>query len=347
MAGTAKAKLIVLAIVGALLMGVTGTIVYFEMSGPGNRTRQVRVDPAAAAPAINNYGRPPATLPADPDWKAKFDGAYALKPGEFAKRVAPPFIPARLQYYRQWSEAQFQAIPRGPDMMILEWDASRFYERGMTFGGATVSYALQSTLGVESWDIVGGDRLIGQRLSGDWVVRRGADPEQLRAAVLAELSKAVGATVTMERQEVERDAIVIRGKLQVHPVTTQPSRSGRRVPVVLLYRGATVPKETFYGGGNLVDRLAGLCRMPVVEETRIPPQSMELLMDRSAFISAARGSPEQTQAIGELLDNLAKQTSLQFNRERRVLPQWTLSKGQSTTAPAATEPVAAAAAAPR
>jgi hypothetical protein len=350
----AKTKLLVAAAAGVLLAGVTGTIAYQEFGSPGARTRQVFVDPAAAAPSNRAPGaRLPTTLPADPQWKDKFNAVYALQPGEVAKHIAAPYIPARLQFYRNWSEPQFQAIPRGPDMMYLQWDERQrnFSGRGMLFGPPTVSSVVADVLGIHLWDVVGSDDVMNRPASGDWVTRADAEPTQVQAAVMAELSKSLGAPMVLQQVQTEREVIVIRGTFQPHPITTQPYPGrGNRIPIVF-YRGTTQPARTSFGGGSFVERVASVCREPVVVEGPFRDHSIDVLLDRSAYMMGAkRGSPQASKEIDELLANLAKQTSLQFSRERRVVPAWTMVKTSSPTAApaatAATQPVARASAAP-
>src|SRR5437773_46136 len=74
-----------------VLLGISGTIAYQQIAGPGSKTRHVQVQPPAApapAPVLN--------------WMAQLHAVYDLADGEVLKHVAAPFINDRLLYYQTY-----------------------------------------------------------------------------------------------------------------------------------------------------------------------------------------------------------------------------------------------------
>src|SRR5438093_117797 len=98
---------------------------------------------------------------AEKTWQEKFDEVYKLDEGETLKRIAPPFIPERLTYYRTNSQSQAQAIPRGPDYICFHW-TGRLNQWGMGFGysgGLTLSQVMQDVIGLQNYEIDGDAKL--------------------------------------------------------------------------------------------------------------------------------------------------------------------------------------------
>ena len=89
--------------------------------------------------------KPPASTPAVPndvskELLAEFRRTYALPDDQVIKRVAPPFSPGRLEFYRVREPAQAQAIPKPPNCMWFGWgDPTTGYDQtreGKLHGGA-------------------------------------------------------------------------------------------------------------------------------------------------------------------------------------------------------------------
>ena len=53
--------------------------------------------------------------PEEQAWRKRFNEAYRLDEGQILKRIAPPFIPERMDYYKTEHEHQAEAIPRRKD----------------------------------------------------------------------------------------------------------------------------------------------------------------------------------------------------------------------------------------
>ena len=101
--------------------------------------------PAAAKEKPPAYTFAASSLSADVSKHllAEFRQTYALPDGKVIKRVAPPFTPGRMEFYRVREPAQAQAIPNPPDCMWFGWgDSTTGYDQtreGKLHGGCWFS----------------------------------------------------------------------------------------------------------------------------------------------------------------------------------------------------------------
>jgi RNA polymerase sigma factor (sigma-70 family) len=311
----AKAKLIAASAMGLLLVGFTGAVAYKQFSGSMS-PRQVHVPIVPPTPT---------TLPdlKAPGWQAKVRAVYALKPGEFVRHVSAPFIPERQELYLLLDGAdQYRLVPDGPDVFTLDWKDGNVLptHRTSMFGRETVADLLDVILGIKEWDFdAASAQLLHRQVGGDWVVRSGVDPASLRQPFISALSRDLGVQVKLQSHDAMRDAIIIRGKFEWHPVTTQPGR------MIAIYRGPTRrPNDSWWMDAILSDAIGKACNRPVILECAPLPPYVPVQIDHSADLTAPEGSPERARQIDELLAKIAKQTSLQMTRERRVLPIWSI-----------------------
>ena len=265
-----------------------------------------------------------ATGGARPAWRVRFDEVYRLGPGEALKVVGPPHIAEREAF---WAEAQGQMTvtrdPRsGPRLMPnpddfslgVEWQGER-PQWTYAGGNRTLYYGLQSAVGLPSWEIhesVPRDL----KLPGDWVTRQGATTEQKLASLAAIVSNALGRTVRFERRSMPRDVVVVRGSYLHSPLWTGAEKGVIEFFDVKPpgYAGAPVMRTT-----PLRDLWPGLqhrLSRRVFDETESPNETVKW----RDYMYSADGE--------KLLENLAKQTSLRFDREQRVLDVWVMTDGR-------------------
>ena len=193
------------------------------------------------------------------------------------------------------------------------------------------STARNYVLQIKPWDLHGPDPLLHFRMPGDWVVRKGLSVDQRLPGFLTEVSKAYHQAVTLQVRQVPRQAVIIRGKLVMHPLAP-PSRSSG-YPPVFFYRGQLNIPRANYVGGRIGECISELCDMPVVDEANVRDENVEVHVASNIWTTVPEASPKHLQFTEELLANLAKQTSLDFKIETRTLPLWTIA-ADSTSQPA-------------
>ena len=298
---------------------------------------------------------------------AEFRETYALPDGKVLKRVAPPFTPGRLEYYRVRDSQRVKALPDdAPTAYWFRWgDADPkvidpLREGKITLGGlfdrggGEIGYSVADLIGsstrMKSFDIEGEAKLKWRHVSGDWVMRKGADPQEVIKALETILRKECKLPVKLSLVEKDRKVIVVKGKYAYNPLPGKGTVEEDRVygyegnylqdydQLVLYERDEDL--ETRGGGqsGRLASFLTSLTwalGRPVVDGgVKLPkdmlpkeghayqkgqnsskkPHMFELQWNKSKFYKAIRKGTLNEAAI---LKNLSKQTGLQFVEEPR------------------------------
>jgi hypothetical protein len=264
-------------------------------------------------------------LPVVLDWRAKFDLVYGLNEGQILKRIAPPFIPERQQYYTAENEMQASLIPRGPDRMIFHWDGG-LRNWGMSFGdqgrlGSTLSFVLN----LKSYEYEGPEDLLNLELPGDWVIRNELPMESKLKALEQLLAGETGRNIRFEKRSVEQEVIVATGRYEFHQLP-EPFRKG----AVTMCTDETDHAEREGGGGGTADSVPKFLEavgnrvgMPVVDQTE-PAGSMQIGYNHhsSSYLTRVKDPAEKAAKLKILLESLSQQTNLQFQVERRPADKW-------------------------
>ena len=261
-----------------------------------------------------------------PWWRAKFDEVYGLADGEALKLVPPPYIPERQAF---WDDAKKRMTqPRGvpsrpvadpPGLSFgVEWrdGAPQWTYAG---GNRNLYYTLQSAVGLPPWEI---HESIPRDLDlpGDWVARAHATPEERIASLGKVVSAKLGRTVHFEKQTMPREAVIVRGGYGFSPLWETSGDSIEFFDTAPPYPQKPMEQETPLA--NMWQSLQYRLGMRVFDESDDPKR---LVKWRDYMYG-------KDNAL--LLENLAKQTSLRFQREQRQLPVWVMVDGP---APSRTE----------
>jgi hypothetical protein len=175
---------------------------------------------------------------------------YALAEGQDVKRVAPPFAPARLEYYKAGNPLQAEMIPEGPDVMVFRWEMGKLRRWGSTFGQERFPSLMKSLAGIYPQEIEGDPELLRKPLDGDWVVRADAKLENVVPQVERILREEVKLPARLNLREVERKVLVARGRYQFKGL---PDRRDNHVEIYAKMLGA--PNRGGGGSGELSDCL--------------------------------------------------------------------------------------------
>jgi RNA polymerase sigma factor (sigma-70 family) len=329
-----KTNLVAVGVAAALLLGVTGTIAYQLFHTSGGETRQVKVNAATQSPTVFTPTSIPTTAPSlATNWQPRFREAYGLAPGQIVKFVPMPWIPERQNfYYQNFGRVQYNANPLGPDLMTMFDDGKLFEQRDAMFDRPSqVEWVIEFVMEIPSWDLRGPQTLLQMPIAGDWVIRKGSTQAERVPEFVQQINQHVPGNLTLTQSTIPRQAIVVRGTLDLHPLKPHSNVRGmtHSAPVIL-YQGTTQPAQDYYAGSKLPNALAAACRMPVVMETNLGAANLQIF--RSATLPTVDSLPpaEHDRVIGEILANLTKQTSLQFSVETRTLPVWTVASDTTT-----------------
>ncbi len=267
--------------------------------------------------------------PAEPQaWKTRFNEVYRLADDEILKRIAPPFIPERMEYYRAEHTSQAGMSPRGPDAMMFHWDG-QLKNWGMGFGDgiSNLSYVL-SNFGFKRYEYDGPEELRKLELPGDWIIRNSATREVKLRAFEELLTRELGRKIRFEKRTVERDVIVAKGALKFHPpVGTYENTS------IHLYATETDPDEGSGGGtvksmGEFLQMLGNRVNMPVVDQTAPNgPIDIPYRHHRSSRTATITDEQERARELKVLLEHLTAQTELKFEVRRQAVEVWFVTEG--------------------
>ena len=168
------------------------------------------------------------------------------------------------------------------------------------------------------------DTLLSIRIPGDWVVREGASKEQLLKAFEQVVQEHTNQPIRFEKQQVEVDAIVVRGKFRFKHLTG--TYNNRRLHV---YSDKLDPDERGGGGSGSLDRFL----TQRLAETQLKQHVLNLTdssddvrakwrCHMSSYLGKIAPGPERDAKLDLLLENLSRQTSLVFTKERRIVDVW-------------------------
>jgi len=264
--------------------------------------------------------------PVEPEtdsWRAVFESVYRLEDDQILKRIAPPFIPERMDFYKTESAHQAEAIPRGPDRMIFHWDG-KLRRWGMGFGRiSALSNVLNHVLLMNHSEYTGSKELLNLKLPGDWIIRNEM-PQDIKLAALEDLIEAeLGRNIRFEKRPTEREVIIASGRFKFHPpVGTYESTS------VHMYADEVDPDERSGGGtdrslAEFLETLGDRVNIPVIDRTEpIEEISIPFRHHRSSAIFREPDEQERARKLRLMLDHLTEQTELQFEMTTQPVEVW-------------------------
>ena len=236
-----KAKIAVVFVVAILLMG----------TGIGIVLREVLM--ASAEPNV------PALAEAAPSATQTFAQVYGLQKNEVIRQVLPPYIPARLDFYRKQQEGpEPSANQIGQEALLIQWQNGKFQLWGRNGGPAySANYLITMLLkDVYSQDLEGDISLDGVNIEGDIVVNAKASDEQVRVALENLIGKTTGVPVTLTYREVERPVIFFGGKWQARNPDGTPWNNKQDEQTIGIH-GETTDRGGGNFGGGPIDHFAG------------------------------------------------------------------------------------------
>ena len=311
--------------VAALLVGVATALPPTTPPAPEEKPK--------AAPEPKFVAAPIPVAP-EPAWKAEFRKAYGLKDGEVLRRVPPPHPECRTEYFKDQIRELYKRIKKDVPAEALNHDyTDHFTKFGWKDGwpvadltmhtvpvkpevGVTLRQVATMTTGFNHTRVGGDAGLLDRKVTGDFVVRAGADPEKVAAALEKILRKECDLPVALAVEEVERDVYVLSGKWAAKPL---PDRKENQIEVY----GFELTERTTGGGGTgslrgMADHVEGFINAQVaVEKVEGAPRWVEWHFNaRSPFTEAQRAQDTDPESV---MKNIATQTGLTVKLEKRKI----------------------------
>jgi RNA polymerase sigma factor (sigma-70 family) len=282
----------------------------------------------------------PATEPANPraaaDWHARFNEVYLLRGAEFIKNVAPPFIVERERFFQEINPAAAAANAGNEhnQFMIEQAANGRFRLRGYgqvssSSGGQPVRVIIGRLTRLEPGQIRDDSGFFATGVSGDWVVRAGATPDQIIRGLARIIGDRLGAPIVVTRSFVDRDVVAVSGRRPA-------GKDGQPTTVQVVLPGGTAGSSHeggFMPGFRILSQATGY---DFVDETSNAGRGAIYNFEISG---TKTGDKLDDAALNDVLKSLAEQTGLKFQRTTRAMNIWTLRAAPATQpAPAADGP---------
>ncbi len=256
-----------------------------------------------------------------PAWREKFDQVYRLEDEEVLRRIPPPFIPERMDYYRIENSSQAQQIPKGPDYFCFHWTGQlRKWASGFLNGNPlTLAGVLESVLDLENFEFEGPKQLLSAKLAGDWIVNPDVEREKKLEALAGIFEKATKRKIEFVPEKVEREVVVAGGDW------TFDCNNGKGT--VHLRADESDPNEGGGGGSGTMDaffnRLGSLINLRVVDETTTKaPQNFQWRTHHSSYVSRTPAGAQREEKVKKLLEVASEQTGVSFVMEKREVEVW-------------------------
>jgi len=298
---------------GKFAIGATVAILAAAGAVVQKELRKPRPPQAAKTQSTDEWSRNGSGGHNARNWRKRFEDVYALAEGEVVKRIAPPFIPERAEYHKD-----------------IGWDepfpsTSWFHFDGRTLRGSAVRLSAPNDLGatiriglkLKSYEYDFPADLLRMQLPGDWLVRSAASQRAKLNALAQILRTDFGTAVLFFQQQAGREVIVARGVFKYQPLPG--AKPGARAPVYI----ADDPHAyewSVEGTGPLEDLLGAMgdvIGMPVIDLTERPGPGLTAWAARPVP-NGPLGQPR----LEKLLGNVARQTGLSFEPERRSVRVW-------------------------
>ena len=265
--------------------------------------------------------------PAPSAWRSRFDPVYSLNDGEFLRWVRPPFIPERRNYTQELPYYSGTNNPPSPLYLSFTWDGTlhpgtlALHECGLG--------SVLSDLGLNRYEMEGPRELRGLRLGGDWIIRADTIIAPRLRALEKILADELGRHIRFLRQTVERDVIVVRGRYERQFLPGHEDTN-----VIYLFTGPAPDQMAGGGNGNvtrMIETVGNRFNLPVILEAQgldDVPVSYHTCASFSQLFVRKPGAKESVPLPGEegrldsVLANLARQTSLDFEKDMQPFDVW-------------------------
>lgn len=269
-------------------------------------------------------------------WRTRFDHVYSLDDGEILRWVRSPFIPERqiyatqeLKYYQSTSN------PPPPGYLFFRWNGN-LYNWTLAMDECNLAMVLHS-MGLNRYQYDGGPEKLGLlKLGGDWIERNNVPIEDKLIALEQILEKELDSTIIFEKGKVNRDVIIVHGQYEQVPL--EGVEHPKNIYIYPDSWGKFSGPEPSSGGGTrslvkLIEMVGSNFNRPIVFEAENLSDinvSYFTSLSYSFAIANAKTEEDKQEILDSVLQNLSKQTSLQFEYGQDEHDIWFISERNKT-----------------
>ncbi len=252
-----------------------------------------------------------------PAWREKFDAIYRLEGDEVLRNVPEPYIPERAEFFFRKSVLDNRILmdgePYSPGRSVFHWDAGQVE---FSSAGSSTLRGLMRALGIREVEMRGPNDLLELEVSGDWVVREDVPAEKRFESLATVLKEKFNRSVRFEKRRIEEEVIVASGRFQLHPLPGHEEDRQLHLYIDQL--------EEQHGGGtgtvgSLLRYLERIIHKQVANELQSPEDARVVWR---THVSGSRRTAAHPPEMTTLLENLSRQSSLQFRKEKRTVERW-------------------------
>ena len=259
------------------------------------------------------------------DWREKFNEVYHLGKDEIVKRIPPPFIPERKDFYL-FDQGDPNATYRADSTVFaFSWDgALKRRSSGHGWNRTPLKSVLTFALQLSNNDFEGPAELLNINIPGDWITRTDSTPAERLQALESILQKELNQPIHFTQREVERKAIVVEGKLVIRELEPDQETNAR----VRVYTNDPPYMENAASGGGGLDHLLTMLRdhLGLVVINKTEPSDVRFFYWRWKDVYYD-DPPEEL--VREYMNDLAQQTSLTFRLTNLTQPVWIIERDES------------------
>jgi hypothetical protein len=251
-----------------------------------------------------------------------FDDIYFLDEEQLLKYVPPPYSKERMDYFVR--ERAFEHEDN-IESATFWWDNGHLELRCMQVGfnplHRTLEQVLINSLKIHNYQI-NSESIPKIPLDGDWIIRKGISTEQQLTALEDILAEEIGKNIRFEKRAVEREAIVVTGSFKYQRLAAAQDDRW-----ILMFSGDFVDEDG--GGGtadsvhDFIEAIGNRVNVPVIDQTEPSGQvKIPYLHYSSAYLSRIEDPNDKAEKLIQLLDNISRQTNLQFKAETLPIEKW-------------------------
>ncbi len=258
---------------------------------------------------------------------------YRLKEGQVLKHVVPALVESRARVRaidRLIDQLKSGATPQEhpgdlqKDYAILQWDGGLTRRPiGVFSGEISLKTALEKIVGLSRFEYDIADGLSAIRFPGDWVIRKGTPKEQLLGAFQKAVQQYPQGNIRFDQYAIEGDVIVVSGTFRLTPLagTYECSR------IHVFSDKLDVDERGGGGSGSLDSFIRGLgdilLDQHVIGEVENSADiEVRYGWHESGYLWKITDKTDKSRKLDMLLANLARQTGLKFERQRRLVNVW-------------------------
>ena len=256
------------------------------------------------------------------------ENVYRLDPNEALKRIARPFPAGRGAFTLKHEPDVAPALEAAFDNTIYVWqrgDDDKPTVRYAGMGFLSLSEILQCICGLEIFEYSGPENLLELRLTGDWVVRRGASREARLRSLERIVYEETSLRVSFEKGAVDTPIVRATGIFQYRRLAGTLGEDD----VELFSDVSNDDRHLYYTGGGsgclaqFLRHLADRTGRPFVDDTLSSDAEVSWSDYRSSKLAPYNGPRHlYRRDLARLLANVSEQTGLRFATERRTIDEW-------------------------